>query len=67
VENNSVKSEGANSSPRTGNSPFNYFNPGSKSYENKDQLGTPNRLYDSRYAYGIAIGKNSDARDADQD
>ncbi|WP_061887685.1 trimeric autotransporter adhesin EmaA, partial [Aggregatibacter actinomycetemcomitans] len=69
--NNSVKSEGANSSPRTGsrtgNSPFNYFNPGSKSYENKDQLGTPNRLYDSRYAYGIAIGKNSDARDADQD
>ncbi|WP_081107554.1 trimeric autotransporter adhesin EmaA [Aggregatibacter actinomycetemcomitans] len=69
VENNSVKSEGAEASPnkRKGSQALNYYNPGSKSYDDKDKPSNPERRYSNGEAYGIAIGKNTDVRDSSKD
>ena len=64
-----MKSEGAEASPnkRKGSQALNYYNPGSKSYDDKDKPSNPERRYSNGEAYGIAIGKNTDVRDSSKD
>ncbi|WP_109077791.1 YadA-like family protein [Aggregatibacter kilianii] len=48
-----------------GTPPYNYMNPGSKSYENKDQPNTgTSTLYYNGYASGVAIGNQTYVYDA---
>ncbi|OAQ15818.1 hypothetical protein F480_02905 [Bibersteinia trehalosi Y31] len=42
--------------------PYNYYNPGSKSYENASTNNTDVSLYNSNNSTGIALGLNADAR-----
>ncbi|MDU7785846.1 MAG: ESPR-type extended signal peptide-containing protein [Aggregatibacter aphrophilus] len=70
VENNTIKSDGAEATPRkknSGSQALNYYNPGSKSYDDKDKPNNTDRRYSDGDAYGIAIGKNTDVRDPHQD
>ncbi|WP_282954038.1 ESPR-type extended signal peptide-containing protein, partial [Aggregatibacter aphrophilus] len=70
VEKNTIKSDGAEAAPRKNNSGsqvLNYYNPGSKSYDDKDKPNNTDRRYSEDDAYGIAIGKNTDVRDSRRD
>jgi hypothetical protein len=70
VENNTIKSDGAEATPRKNNSGsyvLNYYNPGSKSYDDKDKPNNTDRRYSDDDAYGIAIGKNTDVHDPHRD
>ncbi|WP_424411659.1 YadA-like family protein [Pasteurella sp. PK-2025] len=68
AENGLVRQGTANATPSRGEAgthPFDYFNPGNKSYTDRNQPGPYSyknqEVYDDRTAFGIAIGKHSNA------